>query len=133
MRKISPLTVAMVAGLLWLAFYAPQTGGCNLPSPFTPTGPRTIYVVREAGGNVPTEVQALAVALQDGPTGPALRAKGHKLLILDNDDEAIAKFKPFDDSKSELLICDGDKLLSREPLPLTVDAFLAALKARGIQ
>lgn len=96
------------------------------------SGPRTIFVVRESGGDVSTEVQALAVALRDGPTSAALAAKGHKLLILDNDDAAIAKFKPFDDSKAELLICDGDKVLVREPLPLTVDTFTTVLKAKGV-
>lgn len=95
-------------------------GGAILPS-----GPRTLIIAEETS-NTPTALASLEVQLRDGPAAKTLADKGHKLLILDNEDEAIAKYRPFDDAKPELLIEAAGKFRSRQPVPMTVDAFLKA-------
>ena len=125
--KLFSLTEWALIGILLVLPFA-DVGGCAILSP---SGPRLLYVVREASQVTP-ELAALSIALRDGPAADYLKSKSHNLLILDNDDSAVAKFAPWDNSKPELLIvAPPDKLLSREPLPPTANAVLSSLKSHG--
>ena len=113
-----------IVAILWLAAAAlllsgGQIQGCGL----APSGPRTLIIAHE-GQNTPKELAALEVQLRDGPAAKTLADRGCKLLILDNEDEVIAKYRPFDDAKPELLIEAGGKLVSRQAVPGTVEDFL---------
>lgn len=116
------VTLVLVLAGLWLAFGGAAWQGCDLVGP---VGPLTLIIAEETS-NTPLPLASLEVQLRDGPAAKTLADKGRKLLILDNEDEAIAKYRPFDDAKPELLIEAGGKLRSRQPVPMTVDAFLKA-------
>lgn len=134
MRQQSlPLVLALVG--LWLVFGG-QTGGC-VPVIGVPAGPRTVLIVREASDSTTETARVLTTALRTGESAKYLAAKGHSLLILDDDSKdengqpspVLAKFAPF--AVPELLIIAGDKAIHREKCPATADAVLAVLKAKG--
>lgn len=120
-----------------LAMFAGGMDGCTLPGVLTPSGPRTVLIVREASDSTSETARTLTTALRTGEPAKYIAAKGHSLLILDDDSKdengqpspVLAKFAPF--AVPELLIIAGDKAIHREKCPATADGVLAVLKAKG--
>lgn len=116
--KLPSLTEVLILALLALVAFWPAGGVVS--------GPLTLIIASEHQ-NQPTDLASLQVQLRDGQAAKTLADRGHTLLMLDNEDASISAYKPFDDSKPELLkIGKGAKLLSRGPVPMTVADFLKA-------
>lgn len=115
--KLPSTTEILLVALLALVAFWPAGGIVG--------GPKTLFIVSEHQ-NQPTDLASLQVQLRDGPAAKTLADRGHKLFMLDNEDEAVAKYRPFDDAKPELLIEAGGKLRSRGPVPMTLESFLGA-------
>lgn len=112
------------------------------PTPPTPTtGPRNVYIIRETEDSTPA-IANLLTSLRTGAAEAYLTSKQHTLWILDDDatnpdgtpspavQQWLAKLEgtPI----PALIVADKEnKLLSKQPLPTTVDGVLDALQKAG--
>ena len=93
-------------------------------------------------GNVTDVFADLVVDFQTGQAGKPFKAKGHKVLCLDNDTPDISggltpplrPWSPYDDSKPEVIVSSADKLLFRVPLTYstTAEELSRTLTERGL-
>jgi hypothetical protein len=113
--------------------------GPVVPPVVVPTkGPRTAIIVRESNDDT-TAFSEMIDAFRNGPNAEYLRAQGHSLFVLDDDDvDAAGKplavleaLKPF--SGRELIIRDtkSGKVISRQPCPADANGLRAALEKAG--
>lgn len=127
-----------IACSILVALVLVKLTGSGGASPFAPAGPLRIVIVRESLDTSP-ELARIVNALRNGPAAAYLKTKGHRLDVLDDDvvDEngkpQVAPAWVEGLALPVLVMLDGKtgRIVSREPLPATADAVLAALQAKG--
>ena len=134
------LTLYAVLVLAWL-FVANPDLSAWLPNvvPVPSVGPRQVLIIRESADDSP-DIGRVLVALRNGEPAAYLKAKGHGLLILDDDAKGpdgqpsatVAKFAPFP-VLPVLIVSDPatDKVTLREPLPKDAAGVLDLIKKGG--
>ena len=136
--------------LLLLAAWVYASGGTMalpsipwlpVPSVLVSEGPRNIFIIRETEDSTPA-IANVVTGMRVGAADAYLTSKGHTLWILDDDttdpsgtpsqvvQQWIAKLEGL--PLPVLIVADKEnKLLSKQPLPKTVDEVLAAIRTAG--
>lgn len=132
------LTILILSTAAFLLTKPPVPGPGPAPEPI---GKAVILVAYEEG-NVTDVFADLVVDFQNGQAGKPFKAKGHKVLCLDNDTPDISggltpplrPWSPYDDSKPEVIVSSADKLLFRVPLTYstTAEELSRTLTERGL-
>ena len=127
MKKPSAITVALLLAALWLTFG--QTGGCTLPTPFTPKVTAATYVYEKGDTPIPSPVLAAIDKLnrlgilattfeQDTKDGTGDVPEQYK----------AARTAAMNVGLPALVVVAGEKVLRTVKEPKTEEAVLEAVK-----
>lgn len=114
--------------------------GCSLPdfpSIVVTDGPRHVVIIRESSTRTVAQ-KTLEIDLRDGEHATYLKSKQHKLDILepdavgqDGNPVPLVETLKAQQAPPALFVLDGQKVLSKQPLPATAEAVIAAVKGAG--
>lgn len=128
MQKDNDFGLILLLVLAYFLFF----GGKVTPGP---SGPATIFVPFEES-QITTEFADLRADLLTGPPGKPFYEKGHSFLIIDNDTDnsVVKRFAPYDDSRPQVIVFRGDKMLYRFDIDYkqTAEQVAELLKVRGL-